>query len=202
MPLLIMYRAVRDEDPMIDREEPSSKSRRNKRKAPSRKQDNPPSDTDDEGFEKMDIDHPKPSRRKDGTFRTNKPQIPNEEEEEEDKEEENDEDLGTETPPETPQPLEEETESEIEEERQASSSSPPPAAPTRSSDERQPEKSDRPDLAKAAEVLPPPRRDLPFARRDKASDQRSKTEAKKPVAQDAEADAGEATGGETDDDEL
>ncbi|EEA22990.1 hypothetical protein TMatcc_001858 [Talaromyces marneffei ATCC 18224] len=156
-----------------EEEEEAPKSRRNKRKAPARQQDNEPSDSDDE-FEKMDIDKPTPSRR---GVAAAKAQAEEEEEEEGVEEDER---------PETPQPLEEETESEAEEERMAS----PP--------DEQPQKSSRPNLTRAADPPPPPRRDLPFLRRGKGADT-AKRETEKVRKPD---ETGEATGGETDDDEL
>ena len=171
---------VRELESTIDQEEEAPKSRRNKRKAPVRQQDNEPSDSDDE-FEKMDIDKPKskPSRR--GAAAA-KPPVEEEEEEEEVDEDER---------PETPQPLEEETESEAEEERMASPED-------KDKEEEQLQKSNRPNLTRAADPPPPPRRDLPFLRRGKGADT-AKKEAEKVPEQD---EAGEATGGETDDDEL
>ncbi|PCH07673.1 Hypothetical protein PENO1_011530 [Penicillium occitanis (nom. inval.)] len=174
---------VRELESMLDQEEGAPKSRRNKRKAPVRQQDNEPSDSDDE-FEKMDIDKPKPnpSRRKAAAAKP-----PVEEDEEEEEEEEVDEDER----PETPQPLEEETESEAEEERMASPED-------KDKEEEQFQKSNRPNLTRAADPPPPPRRDLPFLRRGKGADT-AKKEAEKVPEQD---EADEATGGETDDDEL
>lgn len=175
---------VRELESTLDQEEEAPKSRRNKRKAPVRQQDNEPSDSDDE-FEKMDIDKPKPnpSRRKAAAA---KPPVEEDEEEEEEEEEEVDEDER----PETPQPLEEETESEAEEERMASPED-------KDKEEEQLQKSNRPNLTRAADP-PPPRRDLPFLRRGKGADT-AKKEAEKVPEQD---EADEATGGETDDDEL
>lgn len=170
---------VRELESTLDQEEEAPKSRRNKRKAPVRQQDNEPSDSDDE-FEKMDIDKPKPSRKGAAAAKTQP-------EEEEEEEEEVDEDER----PETPQPLEEETESEAEEEMMASPEE-------KDKEEAQPQKSNRPNLARAADPPPPPRRDLPFLRRGKGADT-AKKEAEK-VPEQGEAD--EATEGETDDDEL
>ncbi|EED15069.1 conserved hypothetical protein [Talaromyces stipitatus ATCC 10500] len=163
----------------MDQEKPAPKTRRNKRKAPIRQQE---SDSDD-GFEKMDIDKPKPSRRGATKNQAEDQQDVAEEEDEEDEDEE--------LRPETPQPLEEETESEAEEERMAS----PP-----DEEKREENKSTRPNLTRAADPPPPPRRDLPFARRGKGAADTSSKEAEKAAEQHGGDD--DATGGETDDDEL
>lgn len=174
---------VRELESTIDQEEEAPRSRRNKRKAPVRQQDNEPSDSDNE-FEKMDIDKPKPKPSRRRTTAA-KPLV---EEEEEEEEEEADEDERLETP----QPLEEETESEAEEERMASPED-------KGKEEEQLQKSIRPNLTRAADPPPPPRRDLPFLRRDNKGADTAKKEVEKMPEQD---EADEATGGETDDDEL
>lgn len=152
-------------------EEDAPKYRNNKRKAPIRPQE--PSDSDDE-FEKMDVSKPRPSRR--GAAAAKSQLEEDEEEEEEDERSE------------TPQPLEEETESQSEEEMMKS----PPK------EEAEPQKLNRPNLTKAADPPPPPRRDLPFLRRDKGADTSKKAVEKVPERDEVD----EATGGETDDDEL
>lgn len=114
---------------------------------------------------------------------------------------ENDEDLTDGSKAETPQPLEEETESEAEKERLATPSDDDDNSNQGEEQEGRPK---RPNLAKSAEAPAPPRRDLPFLRRNKnIAGTEAESEKQDPqVRGREEIDADEATGGETDDDEL
>lgn len=98
---------------------------------------------------------------------------------------------------ETPQPLEEETETEDQDDMVSTS---PPRIDRKDEKRGQAmDKSDRPNLAPPPS--PPPRRDLPFARKAAANDQAKSSVPRRD--QPAEfAEQADETAGETDDDEL
>lgn len=96
---------------------------------------------------------------------------------------------------ETPQPLEDETETEDEDEGMVSASPPKNHRENEKHGQRMESKSDLPNLTHSG---PPPRRDLPFARRAAA-----RTSSAPPLDQPAtSAERPDETSGETDDDEL